>query len=103
MRPSPSVSFVSALPRDPSASASTSLSPEVAAEIRESGVLVAEVSIDLASLAAAHCAGMQPQTLHLPLEKADGQITVSVSLHRLEGLCAGKTLRTLPVLQSQHL
>ncbi|CDI86392.1 pseudouridylate synthase 1, putative [Eimeria praecox] len=86
MRPSPSVSFVSALPRDPSAAASISLSPDTAAEIRESGVLVAEASFDLASFAAAHSKGMQSQTICLPLEKAKGQITISISLHKLEGL-----------------
>ncbi|CDJ30758.1 pseudouridylate synthase 1, putative [Eimeria mitis] len=85
MRPSPSVSFASALPRDPSAAASISLSPETAAETRDSGVLLAEASFDLASLAAAHSKGVHLQTLRLPLEKAKGKITISVSLDKLEG------------------
>ena len=101
MRPSPSVSFASALPRDSSAAASISLSPETTTEIRESGVLVAEASFDLASLAAAHGKGMQYQTILLPLEKGKGQITISASLHRHEGPLPGQIRRAHATPQQQ--
>ncbi|CDJ66358.1 pseudouridylate synthase 1, putative [Eimeria necatrix] len=90
VRPSPSVSSSSVLPRDNSAVASVSLSPETAADTRETGIVVAEASFDLASLVAAHKTGTHTQSLELPLTKTSGHFVISFSCTKLEGLIAAE-------------
>ncbi|OEH76020.1 pseudouridylate synthase [Cyclospora cayetanensis] len=82
VRPSPSTSLASVLPRDPSASGSVIVSPEAGVDAREAGAVVAEAVFDLAGLVAAQKAGTQ--RVHLPLTKAKGSLTMSFSCTKLE-------------------